>query len=274
MTALRLSLLVFLPGALLANLGPALPADTDPALKLALRTRVEAFKGSGLWKEVKVSEELNPKETALIICDMWDDHWCKSAAQRCAVLAKNAEPVVSALRKKGVTIIHAPSDCMSFYKDTPQRKRMLEIKRIDPPKAVELPDPGLPCDASDGGCDDETPAKQSRAWTRQHSAITVADEDFVSDDGKEVYSLLKQRGIKNLIVIGVHTNMCILNRTFAIKQMTRWGIHCVLVRDLTDAMYNPKMRPFVTHKEGTEQIIQHIEKYWCPTVLSENLLPR
>ena len=54
--------------------------------------------------------------------------------------------------------------------------------------------------------------------------------------------------------------------------MTRWGIHCVLVRDLTDAMYNPIKPPFVTHEDGTELVIQHIEKYWCPSILSKDLI--
>ncbi len=95
---------------------------------------------------------------------------------------------------------------------------------------------------------------------------------MISDDGKEIYSYLKQRGIKNVLFMGVHANMCVLNRTFAIKQMTKWGMRCVLVRDLTDAMYNPKMKPFVSHAEGTERIIEHIEKYWCPSVLSADLV--
>jgi hypothetical protein len=72
--------------------------------------------------------------------------------------------------------------------------------------------------------------------------------------------------------MGVHTNMCILNRTFAIKQMTKWGVRCVLVRDLTDSMYNPKDRPFVAHDRGTALVIEHIEKYWAPTVLSADLI--
>jgi hypothetical protein len=66
--------------------------------------------------------------------------------------------------------------------------------------------------------------------------------------------------------------MCILNRTFAIKRMTNLGVRCVLVRDLTDAMYDPKASPFVSHEEGTALVIGHIEKYWCPTVLSADLL--
>ena len=83
---------------------------------------------------------------------------------------------------------------------------------------------------------------------------------------------MHQLGIKNLIIMGVHTNMCVLGRSFGIRQMTKWGIRCVLVRDLTDAMYNPKRAPYVSHKRGTELVVEYIEKYWCPSILSNDLL--
>jgi hypothetical protein len=44
------------------------------------------------------------------------------------------------------------------------------------------------------------------------------------------------------------------------------------VRDLTDSMYNSKDRPFVPHDQGTELVIEHIEKYWAPSVLSGELM--
>ena len=47
---------------------------------------------------------------------------------------------------------------------------------------------------------------------------------------------------------------------------------CILVRDLTDAMYNPQRAPYVSHAEGTELVIQYIEKYWCPTARSSDLM--
>jgi nicotinamidase-related amidase len=251
-----------------------LPADEPPAtpLKVTLRTRVEPFKGTGAWEEVTLPAHIDPHTTALILCDIWDDHWCKNAASRCDVLARKTATVVDEVRKRGVLIIHAPSECMDFYKDTPPRKRALEARQVTPPANRDLPDPPLPVDASDGGCDDEAPSKTYRAWKREHSAITVAATDVVSDNGAEVYNVLQERGIKTLLVAGVHTNMCVLHRTFAIKQMTRWGIRCILIRDLTDSMYNPKRAPFVSHEEGTERIIQYIEQYWCPTVLSKDLV--
>ena len=263
---------VLIPLALCAALVQADAPVKSDSLHLTLRSKVESFKGSGEFDEVTLRKDFVAKETAVILCDIWDKHWCDSATKRCDVLAKKAEAVVSALRKKGVTVIHAPSDTMAFYKDTLQRKAILALPKVLTPKNRAVTEPALPIDDSDSGCDDDPPAKNYRAWTRQHPAITVAEGDFVSDNGQEVYNLLKKRGIKNLLVMGVHTNMCVLNRTFAIKQMTRWGIRCVLVRDLTDAMYNPKMRPKVSHEAGTELVIGHIEKWWCPTCLSGDLL--
>jgi nicotinamidase-related amidase len=241
---------------------------------LHLRTRVETFKGSGAWDEVVMTKELPLRETAIIICDMWDKHWCPSAGKRCDALAQKMAVVIAAAQAKGIPVIHAPSECMDFYKDTPQRRKILQVPRVSPPPPLALSDPPLPVDASDGGCDDDPPVKSYKAWNRQHPAIPIAENDVISDSGNEVYSFLHQRGIKNLIIMGVHTNMCVLGRSFAIRQMTRWGIHCVLVRDLTDAMYNPKKPPFVSHDGGTELVIQHIEKYWCPSVLSKDLLQR
>jgi nicotinamidase-related amidase len=220
-----------------------------------------------------VPYSIDPAKTAVVVCDMWDDHWCKSAAKRCAELAKEAEPVLKACRDKGMTIIHCPSDTMPFYKDHPARKRALAVKKVAPPKARDLPNPPLPVDDSDGGCDDAKQPKFFKAWTRQNAAITIdEDEDYITDNGGEAYSIMKSKGIDTLFVMGVHTNMCVLNRSFAIKQMVKWDVRAFLVRDLTDAMYNPKMKPFVAHDKGTQLIIEHIEKYWCPTVESKSLL--
>ena len=97
-------------------------------------------------------------------------------------------------------------------------------------------------------------------------------KDYVTDSGPEVYSMMKEKGIDTVFVLGVHTNMCVLNRTFAIKQMVRWDVRTFLVRDLTDAMYDPKARPFVAHDKGTQLIIEYIEKNWCPSVESKALV--
>lgn len=261
--------------------GPADAADASafrPArpgrLRLRVRSRVQPWKGADAWRELEFTEEVPVAETAVLICDMWDRHWCSAAARRVDAMAPRMNRVVAAARAAGVQIIHSPSDVVAFYADTPQRRRALTVPPATPPEPLQLPDPPLPVDDSDNGCDSEEPVPESGhwPWRRQHPAIEITGYDVVSANGLEVYSLLRHLGIGNLVVMGVHTNMCVLNRSFGIKAMTRWGIRCYLARDLTDAMYNPKMPPFVSHDEGTQLVIQHIEKHWCPTVLGEDLM--
>jgi nicotinamidase-related amidase len=239
-------------------------------LHLDLRSRVEAFRGSGIWQEVHLRQDLPVAKTAIVICDMWDKHWCAGASRRVDTLADRMAPVVDASRAHGIQIIHAPSDVMEFYRDTPQRRRLAEAVKIEPAVNLNLTDPPLPIDDSNGGCD--TPETFYKAWTREHSRIRIAPEDGISDKGAEIYSFLRGRGVETVLIMGVHTNMCILNRSFAIRQMTKWGVRCILVRDLTDSMYNPSDRPFVSHDHGTELVVEHIEKYWAPTLTSSNLM--
>jgi type 1 glutamine amidotransferase/nicotinamidase-related amidase len=253
---------------------PAAPAAHDP-LKLMARTRKEIAAIPGRYEVVETPAQWDPAKTALIICDVWDKHWCDNATRRTGELAPRMDALAKALRARGALIVHAPSDTMKFYEGTPQRRLAQEAPKVTPPPAADRVCPPLPIDDSDGGCDDDPPHvvhMPPYPWTREHAAIEVADQDAVSDKGDEIYNLFRQRGIEHVLLCGVHTNMCILNRKFAIKQMTKWGYDVALVRDLTDTMYNPKKAPFVPHKKGTELVVEYIEKYWCPTVLSSAVL--
>jgi len=251
---------------------PRIGGTSGKVLDLNLRTRVETFKGSGIWDEVMIRKSFATWQTAILICDMWDKHWCRGATERVTAMAPVMNSVIEVARRNGVQIIHSPSETMGFYVNAPQRQRIVDMPCVNTPKSLEMPTPpSLPIDDSDGGCDTgEKP--WFRAWTRQHPAITIMGDDVISDDGLQIYNFIRQRDIGNLIMMGVHTNMCILNRSFGIKQMTMWGIRCILVRDLTDSMYNPERSPHVDHEIGTELVIEYIEKYWCPSTTSDDLM--
>jgi hypothetical protein len=93
-------------------------------------------------------------------------------------------------------------------------------------------------------------------------------EDFITDQGQEVYNILVENKIEHIVVMGVHLNMCVLGRPFAIRQLANLNKNVVLMRDMTDTMYNPEMPPYVSHFEGTELVVKHVEKYWAPTMVS------
>ena len=84
-------------------------------------------------------------------------------------------------------------------------------------------------------------------WNAQIAVIDIDEPDAISDDGQEVFNLLQEQGIDNILIAGVHLNMCVLGRSFAIRQMVKLGKNVILVRDLTDTMYNSRDAPFVNH---------------------------
>jgi nicotinamidase-related amidase len=265
--------LALLLAALLVAIGAATAAE-DAALKLNLRSQTLAPDAGGHngWQATTTPQTWKAAETALIVCDVWDKHWCRGANERLAAMLPRMNETVKAARAAGVTIIHAPSETMEFYKDSPARKRVQEAPAAAMPEAKKRQAPALPVDASDQGSD--TGEKSwHKAWSRQHPAIEIDEaRDGISDSGQEIWNFMQARGIRNVLILGVHTNMCILNRSFAIKAMAERGVNVALVRDLTDAMYNPARSPYVSHEEGTRLVVEYIEKFWCPTILSEDLL--
>jgi nicotinamidase-related amidase len=264
-----MKLLLAAAGILLGGCAAGAPASEAGVFRLTTRRADRTARVS--WKA---------SETAVIVCDMWDDHWCKGAARRCAELAPKLDAFLKAARAAGALVVHAPSDVVRFYEGTPQRARAMQApaaptslewrwRRHDPQK--EGP---FPIDDSDNGCDDQPPCPivtRPPPWKRQIAAIEIAPEDAISDQGREIYNLFVRRGVRNVFMTGVHTNFCVLGRSFGIRQMTTAGLNVVLVRDLTDSLYNPRKRPFVSHDRGTELVVEHIERYWCPSVLSADV---
>jgi nicotinamidase-related amidase len=255
---------------MLFRLALLLLVAAQPTVQVMARKRVAPFNGKQKWSEVKVGQRIRPEQTAVIVCDMWDHHWCKGAEKRVGEIAPRMDKVLERARAAGIVVIHAPSETMPFYADYPQRKLMQSFPVVKPPADLPITDPPLPIDDKSGGCD--THDSFSKAWTRETPLLRIADNDLISDSGPEIYSFLRAKKIDTLLIMGVHANMCVLNRSFAIRQMTRWGLQCLLVRDLTDAMYDPNDAPHVTHVRGTELVVEHIEKYWVPTVVSGDLL--
>lgn len=265
---------------LLATLSLAAVHDVARAEPLKMLARARTAAASPQWPAEVQHRELswNPAETAVVICDMWDRHWCRGATERVGQIAPRINAAVTSLREAGAVVIHAPSDTMGFYRDHPGRTLAQSA-----PVAAKLPadidrwlprlpgEPQLPIDDSDGGCDCQPTCKQGNPWRRQIESIDIVAGDAISDDGREIYNLLESRGIRNVLVMGVHTNMCVAGRPFGLRQMVRTGRRTLLVRDLTDSMYNSRSAPHVSHRRGTELVIQHLEQYVCPSVAAADI---
>ena len=246
---------------------------------LALRRRSRTATGT-VEHSFTERRDWDPANAAVIICDMWNAHHCVTAARRVGEMAPRVNAVIANLRAHGALIIHAPGNCTEFYRGTPARLRAVEAPFAQAPGPIDwngwehevprvlpatLTDPGpCSCDAAKP-CGDANPPFP---WTRQTPEIVVDAEDAVSDDGQEIFNLLAYRRIRDLIVMGVHTNICVLGRPYGIRQLVYFAMRPVLCRDLTDSFH----RDPHGHAWGTEEVIAHIERRWCPTVTSDQLV--
>jgi len=227
---------------------------------------------------------------AVIICDMWDlrgRHHCKSAVSRLEELAPALNQVVATLRKAGALIIHAPSECMEFYRDTPERRRAADAPHHPAPAEFGwnwpntdleplVPDLIRPWgpwvdEPTRCSCEPSLPScalQTAIAPSRQVESIEIHSADAITDVGQEVFNLLEERGVQHVLVTGVHTNICVLCRDFGIRQLHYLGKRPILCRDLTDSFHRHPAGHFV----GNRIVADHIETNWCPTVTSDQLI--
>jgi nicotinamidase-related amidase len=246
---------------------------------LRLRTRSVAADGIDEPQTI-VRLDWDAARAALIICDMWDAHHCVSAARRVAEMAPRVYEVVAGLREQGALVIHSPSGCVEFYAGTPARLRAIQVPHAPAPAPFDwngwehdiesalpetLTDPGgCSCDSAEA-CGEAAPPYP---WTRQTALIDIDPRNAVSDDGQEVFNLLEERGIEDVVVMGVHANICVLGRPFGIRQLVHLEKKPVLCRALTDSFHRDPRG----HSWGMEQVVAHIERRWCPSVTSDQLV--
>ena len=246
-----------------------------PVRSLTLRSR------SALGEpKTEVLDDWDVAKTAVVICDMWDTTQCVSAARRVDGIARRINDVAAGLRLEGALIIHAPAGCMDFYAGTIARVRAQQAAPVESPVPVdwhdwdamrESPLPASLTDDTPCSCEPGEPCTTGGPpyqWTRQIESIQVSTADAVTDDGNEVLALLEERGIERVVVMGVHSNRCVLGRPYGIRQLVYWGKRPILCRDLTDSYHRDPRG----HEWGNEQMAAHIEKNWCPTVTSDQLL--
>jgi nicotinamidase-related amidase len=251
------------------------PLSAQSAVKMKLRSRDASGKITGRV------EEWNPSETAIVVCDMWDKHWCSHATKRVGELADPMNTMLKVARNKGFKIIHAPSDCTGFYREHPAYKKSLKYgdgrarwfstNSAGPEPRLPVGDPQPP----DGGCS-VCKWNGKIQWKRQTPAIDIKPQDYIVESRGKFTGYINDAGIRNVIVCGVHTNICVLGRPFSLRASKGQGRRIALLRDMTDLMYNnapgtKTTAPNVDHWAGLDLMLAHIEKYVGPTILSSSI---
>jgi len=254
-------------------------------LLMTLREQKAVLHGQGVgmdrWVVQETTTEWPIDQTAFIIIDMWNDHWCAAEVVRTMPIALHINTTITHLRNRGMLILHAPSDVVNFYAAYQARQWVARLPKAPQPPIRPHVDPDYPLIVGkDDGCDSgQQPS--AATWTRQSPLITIDDgRDGISAESgwwpqhsQEMWNIFASRNISYVLVAGVASNMCVLGRPFGIKALVTWGVRVALVRELTDPMFNSiTAAPYVEHDIAKQLQVEFIEKFWCPTVSVEDLI--
>jgi nicotinamidase-related amidase len=190
---------------------------------------------------------------ALIIVDMWDNHWDLNTKNALSGLSNDINEFADVFRSNNDLVIHAPSKVTRQY-----RKRNLNIdytyKLLEKDVLVDrLKKLKFPLILDGNGRPN---------WKKQHPNIEIKDVDYVTTNGSEIYNLLKQNKIEKLYYCGAHANICILwTRQFSILQMQYNGIDTALIKDLSLSLPTNQY----------DELISFYDQYICETTFKKEI---
>jgi len=213
---------------------------------------------------VLTKEKFVPSNVGIVVVDMWNFHWCKTAATRVAAMVPRMNHSLDVARQLGIQIFLCPTDVADSYVGMPQREIAVAAPRHPLPEPIEIPSPQTR--GGDCMCGPGIVCQGNHGWDAMPSELNICDNDLIAKGTEELYSLCKERGITDLLYMGLHTNMCLLGKPVGMMPMMRTGINCFLARDLNDACTEYDPARGYTPDDGTAEVIEQIEQNLAPTI--------
>jgi nicotinamidase-related amidase len=209
---------------------------------------------------------VQPQKTAIIIIDMWNSHWCMTASERVSAMAPRMNEVIGIARSLGMQIIWNPSDVVTAYSGYPQYEKAVATASRKTPEIRETPRTKFTAPGGGCMCGPGIRCGGNYGWDEMHPDLIIGDNDLISASTDEIYTLLSDRGITDIIYMGVHTNMCVYGKPGGLSEMWQAGFNCALARDLNDAitLYNPVKG--YTPDDGTTEIDENLQLAGIPNV--------
>ena len=153
-------------------------------LSLTLQTQQPAIDEAGnrTWRTTEQVQSLSADRVAIILCDVWNSHYCTAAVDRLEPMVPRMNQLLHTARDAGSVIIHAPSETMDFYEGALARQRALAVKPYDLPQEIEHDNPAMPIDGTPETSCDRPDCLMVKTFDRQHRGIDIDISSFRAMD--------------------------------------------------------------------------------------------
>jgi len=229
-------------------------------------------KRDNLGKPCFTRESIPAEKVAIVVMDAWDYHWCRSWRNRASSLIPRMNYSLERARKLGITIIFSPTNAMRDLHNTRQRKAALEIPFHPMPESLDIIHDGAsPFLGGYCECGYGHDCFMTHNVNNQHPDLVMGDEDYIGVELQEVYNILAEKEITQVILAGFATNVCVWGKPAGLKNMINAGFQCTIASDLTEAITQYAEEIF-NPAEGTLQSLALIEQEFASSIVLEELL--
>jgi hypothetical protein len=237
---------------------------------LSLRKHEYLFMNNDLLECIEKEKMYNTNELAILVIGMWSNHQCLVANRKLEELSPKVDSFLKKGRANNMKIIFGSSSLIKLPKYKLLRENM---KNIPFANLVDkgLSFPPIPFNDSDGGINEKNDTFK-RCDVDMNQMIEIVNTDAMTDNAKELLNYLYYHKIKLCLVVGVHTNMCVLDRPYGMKNIARYGFPMAIVRDLGDPMIKPDGIVIKDRDDAHEKIVHYVEQYFAPSINSHDLM--
>jgi putative membrane-bound dehydrogenase-like protein len=227
----------------------AIAADGGDSVTLPLRTRDDQGKVQIDTVQVKGSE------LAIIVMDMWDNHWDPNWVSHAGARAEPMNRFLHRARAKGAVVIHSPTNLISGYGGPVYQHTKQRVAAAKTPKSTAPRDNGFmpkPTDPVPWGKNrvvsgkahgmDGKPASAPNLLSNQCIGIDIEADDYITGEWgtlQEAWNIAQKHETKYILYVGGATNMCLIAKPIGLRHMKARGIETILVRDLAIAWSDP-----------------------------------
>jgi hypothetical protein len=153
-----------------------------------------------------------------------------------------------------------------MYAGYPQYERAVATPKVKAPEVRDVPNAKFTAPYDACLCGPGIHCGGNYGWDAMNPDLYIAPDDFFSSSTDEIYAILSGRGVKNVIYMGVHTNMCVYGKPGALSHMWKAGMNCLLARDLNDAFTAYHPADHYTPDDGTAEIDNNLAQAGIPLV--------